>query len=180
MEPIRDLPLGTNQNRVGRGSLSEEIPIPRTGLEAIREDANNAVLSALAMEQTLRRLNAEYQAEGRPPIATRVGICTGPVVAGSMGNADRLKYGVVGDAVVKAQRLESLAHDRIEHDFEKQPSRILISQETLVQLDHSFRTEPVGDFVVKGKSEPVVVSRVLGHGTRGLAYQPENSGGSVS
>ena len=67
-----------------------------------------AVLSALGMEQALRRLNDEWRAEGKPPVGIRVGICTGTVVAGSMGSADRLKYGVVGDAVVTAHAFERL------------------------------------------------------------------------
>jgi adenylate cyclase len=151
------------------------IPIPRTDREGIRNDANNAALSALGMEQALRRLNAEWRAEGRPAIGIRVGICTGVVVAGSMGSANRLKYGVVGDAVVTAQRLESLSLDRVEHDFEKQPSRILISEETRVLLDPIFHTEKAGEFVVKGKNEPVIVSRVLGRTTPGVGPEPQES-----
>jgi adenylate cyclase len=144
------------------------IPIPRGDQQGIREDATNAVATALAMDSTLRGLNARWRAEGRPAVAIRVGVCTGVVVAGSMGSANRLKYGVVGDAVVTAQRLESLGVDRIEHDFEAQPSRILISEETRGLLDASFETEGVGAFVVKGKNEPVTVYRVLGHAKPGV------------
>lgn len=144
------------------------IPVPRSNREEIRQDAGNAVLSALAMERTLRRLNDEWRAQERPPIGIRVGICTGIVVAGSMGSANRLKYGVVGDAVVTAQRLESLGLDRVEHDFEKQPSRILISQETRDQIDSGFLTEPIGEFALKGKNEPVIVYRVLGRSAPGM------------
>jgi adenylate cyclase len=179
--------LGTMAQEVlDRGGMVEDyfgdgmmacygIPIPRTDPEGIRDDANNAVLSALGMEQALRRLNAEWRAEGQPAIGIRVGICTGVVVAGSMGSANRLKYGVVGDAVVTAQRLESLSLDRVEHDFEKQPSRILISEETRVLLDPIFHTEEAGDFVVKGKNEPVIVSRVLGRTTPGVGPELEES-----
>ncbi|MFQ5417745.1 MAG: CHASE2 domain-containing protein [Myxococcota bacterium] len=153
------------------------IPIPRLDPDGVRLDATTAVVSSLGMEQALRRLNDTWVAEGRPSVGIRVGICTGPVVAGSMGSADRLKYGVVGDAVVTAQRLESLGLDRVEHDFEKQPSRILINEETRNQLDWTFHTERVGDFKVKGKNEPVTVYRVLGRTTPSTETPPEASGG---
>jgi len=156
------------------------IPIPRTDRDGIQEDARNAVVSALGMEQALRRLNAEWRAEGRPAVNIRVGVCTGAVVAGSMGSANRLKYGVVGNAVVTAQRLESLSQDRVEHDFEKQPARILISEETRALLDSNFHTEQVGEFVVKGKNEPVIVSRVLERATPGAEREPEKLGGPLA
>jgi adenylate cyclase len=172
------------QEVLDRGGLVEDyfgdgmmacygIPVPRTDREQIRNDATNAVHSALAMEQTLHRLNTEWQAQGRPSIGIRVGICTGNVVAGSMGSANRLKYGVVGNAVVTAQRLESLGLDRVEHDFEKQLSRILISQETLAQIGSAFLTEPVGEFALKGKNEPVIVYRVLGRSAPGIEASEE-------
>jgi len=153
------------------------IPVPRGDADGIREDARNAVVSALGMERALLHLNEEWRAEGRPQVGIRVGICTGPVVAGSMGSADRLKYGVVGDAVVTAQRLESLGTDRVEHEFEKQPARILISDETRAQLDPTFETECVGEFIVKGKHRPVTVHRVLGRTPSGLEAQPGELGG---
>jgi len=183
--------LGTMAQEVlDRGGLVEDyfgdgmmacygIPIPRTDRDGIRDDARNAVVSALGMEQALRRLNAEWRAEGRPAVGIRVGICTGVVVAGSMGSANRLKYGVVGNAVVTAQRLESLSLERVEHDFEKQPARILINEETRAQLDETFRTEPVGEFVVKGKNEPVIVSRVLGRVTPDAGPKPGEMGGQL-
>jgi len=154
------------------------IPVPRGDPDGVREDAKNAVVSALGMERALHRLNDEWRAEGRPSVGIRVGICTGAVVAGSMGSADRLKYGVVGDAVVTAQRLESLGTDRVEHDFEKQPARILISDETRAQLDPTFHTECVGEFIVKGKHQPVTVHRVIGRSASEADDRPGPSGGS--
>jgi adenylate cyclase len=183
--------LGTMAQEVlDRGGMVEDyfgdgmmacygIPIPRTDRDGIQDDARNAVVSALGMEQALRRLNAEWRAEGRPAVGIRVGICTGPVVAGSMGSANRLKYGVVGNAVVTAQRLESLSLERVEHDFEKQPARILVSEETRALLDSTFHTEQVGEFIVKGKNEPVIVSRVLERVMPGAEREPEELGGQL-
>ncbi len=143
------------------------IPIPATDDDGIRRNAVAAVQSALGMQHALHALNEEWADEGRPAAGIRVGVATGVVVAGSMGSADRLKYGVVGDAVVTAQRLESLGLDRVDHDFEENPARILINAATDAQLDSSFRTECVGEFLVKGKNEPVTVYRVHGRTENG-------------
>jgi len=143
------------------------IPIPAADDDGIRRNAVAAVQSALGMQHALHALNEEWADEGRPAAGIRVGVATGVVVAGSMGSADRLKYGVVGDAVVTAQRLESLGLDRVDHDFEEKPARILINAATNAQLDSSFRTECVGEFLVKGKNEPVTVYRVHGRTENG-------------
>jgi adenylate cyclase len=138
------------------------IPIPSRTPEEIRRDADNAVESALAMQRTLNERNADRGAEGLPPVSIRVGISTGVVVAGSMGSSNRLKYAVVGDSVVTAQRLESIGLDRVQHDFDESPARILISESTFTLIDPAFQIEPVGSFLVKGKTQPVEVHRVIG------------------
>jgi adenylate cyclase len=143
------------------------IPIPAADDDAIRRNAVAAVQSALGMEHALRGLNEEWADDGLPAAGIRVGVATGVVVAGSMGSADRLKYGVVGDAVVTAQRLEALGLDRVDHDFDAQPARMLINAATNAQLDSSVRTVCVGEFLVKGKNEPVTVYRVLGRTENG-------------
>ena len=91
----------------------------------------------------------------------RIGIHTGSLVAGSLGSADRLKYTVVGDNVVTAQRLE--ATDVVPHDYDAHPCRILISDDTHARLGDLFQTESVGKLQLKGKAEPVGAHRVLRH-----------------
>jgi class 3 adenylate cyclase len=86
----------------------------------------------------------------------RIGIFTGPVVVGSLGGKDRLEYGVIGDSVNIAARLESCEKHR-------QPTncRILIGYETLVHLQEQFEVEPWGLLALKGKQQMVDVYRVL-------------------
>lgn len=74
-----------------------------------------AIRCALGMRDGLARLNAERQARGEPALAMKVGVHTGPVVAGTLGAADRHEYTVIGDTVNVAARLESLCG---EHDCE--------------------------------------------------------------
>ena len=137
------------------------VPVPRTDPESIRRDAIAAVSCALEMRSTL---SASQRALARvsnlPPIGLRVGVASGSVVAGDLGSADRLKYGVVGDVVNTAQRLESTAS--VAHDFEADPCRILVSARTGELVAGAFRLREVGQLRVKGKSEPVGAFQVLG------------------
>jgi adenylate cyclase len=136
------------------------VPLPRPDAGAIRRDARNAVECALDMERAIRRLNSKWRGRGLPTVGIRIGLDTGQVVAGELGSENRLKYTVVGDSVQTAQRLEALDHS--DHDFEKKPCRILISGETREHLDGSFGTDRVGEFLLKGKAEPVTIYSVAG------------------
>jgi adenylate cyclase len=135
------------------------VPIPRTTEAEIRRDASNAVDCALAMASSLELLNAKYREHDMPTVAMRIGIHTGPVVVGNLGSAERLKYTSVGDVVITAQRLEGI--DRVEHDFERHPCRILISDATRARLGDRHECESLGSFALKGMEEEVAIHRVL-------------------
>ncbi len=133
------------------------IPIPRNTVEEIAIDAQNAVNCALAMEEHLLELNRQWHQQGEPEIKMRVGIYTGTVTVGSLGGKNRLEYGVIGDSVNIASRLESF-------EKERHPGicRILIAQETLSHLGGKFQVESWGDFCLKGKEMPVDIYLVTG------------------
>ncbi|XHX78251.1 MAG: CHASE2 domain-containing protein [Stenomitos frigidus ULC029] len=134
------------------------VPINRLTSIEVSRDACLAVECALAMGDRLHQLNQDWQARNRPLAQMRVGIFTGPIVAGSLGGKDRLEYGVIGDSVNIASRLESYEKDR-----QTETCRILIAQETLVHLQNKFAVEPWGLLALKGKQQRVDVYRVLGH-----------------
>lgn len=136
------------------------VPVPRTSEEEISEDACRAARSALSMEEALAQLNVGYRAHGLPECAIRIGLNTGTVVAGSLGAADRLKYTVVGDVVVTAQRLE--ATDAVEHDYTATPCRILASEDTCTRLSPEFETERLDPIPLKGRKELLPVRRLTG------------------
>jgi len=125
-------------------------------------DAINAVTCALEMERELVSINENSRAQNRPTMAMRIGIYTGTVIGGSLGSAQRLKYTTVGDAVNTAARLESLDGQLIQMPLVETDCRILIGASTLGFLGQRFRTNYIGDFLLKGKAEKISVYQVAG------------------
>jgi adenylate cyclase len=138
------------------------VPVARRDAAGIARDARNAVECALAMESALVALNRQWRAEGRPRSGMRIGIFTGPVVAGTLGSADRSEYVTVGDTMNTAYRLESYDKAFFAPDADARPCRTLIGETTLVHLDDEFETAPVGQLRLKGKEHTVGVFRLIG------------------
>ncbi|MBW4692418.1 MAG: adenylate/guanylate cyclase domain-containing protein [Lyngbya sp. HA4199-MV5] len=134
------------------------VPINRVTPIEVSQDARLAVECALAMSDRLQALNEDWQTRQLPTAQMRVGIFTGPIVAGSLGGKDRLEYGVIGDSVNIASRLESYAKDQ-----QIELCRILIAKDTLVHLQDRFTVEPWGPLALKGKQQLIDVYRVLGY-----------------
>ncbi|MEQ9667932.1 CHASE2 domain-containing protein [Coleofasciculus sp. G2-EDA-02] len=136
------------------------VPMSRLHRTEVAEDAKAAVDCALAISDRLEQMNRDWQHRGLPVIEMRIGIFTGPVVVGSLGGKDRLEYGVIGDSVNIASRLESCEKHR-----QPTPCRILIGQQTLDQLQGEFEVESWGPLALKGKQQTVNVYRVLARTT---------------
>lgn len=111
--------------------------------------ADHAAEAALEMLEELQRLNARWEAEGRPRIDIGIGINTGPMIAGNIGSDQIMSYTVIGDAVNLGARLESLNKEY--------GTRIIISDATRRRLTAGFDLRPLGEVVVKGKSQAVEV-----------------------
>ena len=141
------------------------VPIARKDEEEISQDAINAVNCALAMETTLRDLNRQWLARIGLTTAMRIGIYTGPMVAGSLGSSERLEYVVIGDAVNVASRLESFDKELFPLNLADRPCRILTGEATLCRLGEQFHTERVGEVSLKGKEEKIRVYRVVSRAT---------------
>ena len=94
--------------------------------------------------------------QGLPTIKMRIGIHTGPVVVGTLGNNLRVEFKAVGDTVNLASRMEGLAD----------PGATYVSGETFKLTEGLFRFEALGEREVKGKKEPVRVYRVIAPSTR--------------
>jgi adenylate cyclase len=131
--------------------------VPAANAAEVGEYARCAVACALAMGDRLKELNQDWKSRGLPVVQIRIGIYTGPVMVGSLGGKERLEYGVIGDSVNIAARLESCEKERQLTDC-----RILIARETLIHLQDQFQVEAWGALQLKGKRHSVEVYRVLG------------------
>ncbi len=137
-------------------------PIPRKDLADIQQDAIHAVDAALAMQYRLLQLNHHNKVAQRPIVTMRIGIYTGPVVAGSLGSAHRMEYTLIGDSVNVASRLESFLKDRFVLDPMMTPCRICIGESTWQLVKNEFTTLEMGEIFLKGKKQPVAAYRVTG------------------
>jgi adenylate cyclase len=120
------------------------------------DHADHAVQTAIAMIGELRRLNEQWKAQGRfSELDIGIGINTGPMIAGNIGSEAIMSYTVIGDAVNLGSRLESLN--------KQYGTRIIISEATRGQLKGRYEFRPLGDVVVKGKTQPVAIFEVVGY-----------------
>eukprot|EP00931_Biecheleriopsis_adriatica_P064611 TRINITY_DN39365_c0_g1_i1.p1 TRINITY_DN39365_c0_g1~~TRINITY_DN39365_c0_g1_i1.p1 ORF type:complete len:293 (+),score=71.00 TRINITY_DN39365_c0_g1_i1:833-1711(+) len=67
-----------------------------------------ALRAALKQQQQVEKLNASFAEKALPQIRVRMGLACGKVLAGNVGTQARMKYGLVGDVVNLASRLEGL------------------------------------------------------------------------
>ncbi len=122
-----------------------------------QESAYQACQAALAILETVARLNGRRGQRGEPPLMTSVSLNTGPVTAGGLGSADRLHYTIIGDTVNTAELLLSATRQ-----FGEESSAI-ISQHTLFALRqrrHEFQLEALGIHNVRGKEEQLLIYRL--------------------
>ena len=125
---------------------------------ALEDAPQRAIRSALAIHWEMARFNEQLQKEAQaiPPLRMRIGINTGPVVVGTLGNDLRVDFTVVGDTVNLASRMEGLA----------EPGTTYVTAETFKLTEGLFRFEGLGKKEIKGKAEPVEVYRVIAPSSR--------------
>jgi class 3 adenylate cyclase/HAMP domain-containing protein len=122
---------------------------------ALFESADDALRAGLAMLETLEAFNAERCAAGRPAIGIGVGINTGTLMMGTIGEKHRMDGTVISDAVNLASRIEGLT--KTYH------VGLLVSQYTVESLGDpkAYDIRPIDVVVVKGKTHPVTVCEVF-------------------
>ena len=143
------------------------VPFARKNEGENRQDAIHAVTCALAMEREMVKLHHEWQDHQLPTVRMRIGIYTGPVVVGSLGSAQRLKYTTIGDTVNVAARIESLDKQFTSWTMGNGICRILVGESTHQYIEGLWQTQEVGQFSLKGKDTPIIVYRVIGQDEQG-------------
>ncbi len=113
-------------------------------------DAERAVRCARAMMLERERMNVDAV----HTLRIGVGISSGPMVAGCIGEESRSDYTVVGERVVLGARIAAVAA----------PGQILVDDETRIRIGTAYETKPLPPLQLKGFAEPVVAYAVTSDG----------------
>ncbi|WFE92093.1 adenylate/guanylate cyclase domain-containing protein [Roseibium porphyridii] len=125
--------------------------------ERLDNPAEPAVRAALGMVGAIRKDNEARAMRGEQPVRVRIGLHLGPLVVGDIGASERVNYTVIGDTVNAASRLESLGKE-----IDPQADVIILASEEITKrLGDDVTLEPIGSRKIKGRSEPLVVVRLL-------------------
>ncbi|MGD8975685.1 MAG: adenylate/guanylate cyclase domain-containing protein, partial [Desulfobacterales bacterium] len=115
------------------------------GAPVAHEDhAQRACHSALSIQNAIRNYSEKVSKDCGADFQMRIGINSGPVIVGSIGDDLRMDYTAIGDTTNLASRMESLT----------EPGSILVSDNTHKLVGYFFEFEPLGKIQIKGKDQP--------------------------
>ena len=118
--------------------------------QAHEDDPIRAIKVARNIHQLVDAISPEVENKIGQPISMHTGINTGLVVTGEV-NMERGTHGVAGDTINLASRLSGIGN----------AGEILIGPDTYRQAEGYFTFEALGPALIKGKTEPVEVHKVL-------------------
>ena len=129
------------------------------------DHAVRAVHAGLGIRRVLSEYAKQLLTERGIDFTMRIGLNTGLVVVGAIGNDLRMDYTAIGDTTNLAARMQQHAT----------PGTVLVAEPTYRHISGYFETRPVGPLTVKGKDEPVQAYEVLGalHGRTRLDLAAE-------
>jgi len=122
---------------------------------AHEDHAQRACYAALHLSDALRDYARELRRERGLDFSTRMGINSGEVVVGKIGDDLRMDYTAQGQTVGLAARMEGLA----------EPGKAYLTGHTAGRVQGYFELEDLGSFNVHGVAEPVPVFELVGVGT---------------
>ena len=123
---------------------------------AHEDHAQRACYAALHPLEELRGYAREVKRAHGLDFAVRIGLNSGEVVVGKIGDDLRMDYTAQGHTVGLAQRMEALA----------EPGKAYLTEATAALVRGYFALEDLGEFAVKGASTPLRVFALEGVGTR--------------
>lgn len=113
-----------------------------------------AVRAAYEFSRTVAAMTSEAKAKGEPVFSTRIGVNSGPMVAGYIGGRSKKEYTVIGDTVNLASRLEGVN--------KYYGTSLMISESTANdQVIDEFLLREMDTMRVKGKSLPIRIYEVV-------------------
>jgi class 3 adenylate cyclase len=121
---------------------------------AHEDHAHRACFAALQIQDAVRRFADALRVSEGLSFSVRLGLNSGDVVVGAIGDDLRVDYTAVGHTVGLAQRMEQLAA----------PDRIQVSEHTARLVGGYFVFRDLGRATVKGVGEPVGVHELVGVG----------------
>jgi class 3 adenylate cyclase/tetratricopeptide (TPR) repeat protein len=110
---------------------------------AHEDHAQRACHAALAIQSAVKAYGKEIKRDYGQYFKMRIGLNSGPVIVGAIGDDLRMDYTAVGDTSNLASRMESMA----------EPGSILISDNTHKLVGYFFEFEPLGKIQIKGKDQ---------------------------
>ena len=119
------------------------------------EDTENAVLTAIEMQEKLIEFNQDRIINLQQPIKIGIGINSGKVISGNIGSKQQMNFTVIGDSVNLASRLCSVAAS----------DEIIVSEAVWKKVKHlkSFKSKKLNPVKVKGKVKPIEIKEILYH-----------------
>jgi predicted ATPase/class 3 adenylate cyclase len=138
------------------------------GIMAFFTDPGKALEAAVAMQLRLQRYNRSRLASGHIPLRVGIGLHTGPVIIGIMGDEGRMDITISSDTVNTASRIEGLTKHF--------GANILLSEQVVAQLSDAARQQlrTLGKVQLQGKSEEVGIFECFG------GDEPETSAGKAA
>jgi class 3 adenylate cyclase/tetratricopeptide (TPR) repeat protein len=122
---------------------------------AHEDHARRTCLAALHLHDKLGEFANELRRSEGLNLSVRIGLNSGEVVVGTIGDDLRLEYTAIGHTFGLAQRMESLA----------EPGRAYLTAHTAELVEGYFELDDLGEFDVKGVSEPLRVYALAGVGS---------------
>jgi class 3 adenylate cyclase/tetratricopeptide (TPR) repeat protein len=119
---------------------------------AHEDHAQRACLAAVGVQKSLRRYAEKVNKAFQLDFKMRIGINSGPVVVGAIGDDLRMDYTAVGDTTNLAARMESMAR----------PGGILLSEKTYRLVNQYFNCKHLGTVPIKGKKDPQAIYEIAG------------------
>jgi len=118
---------------------------------AHEDHAQRACYAALAIQKAIKAFSAHIRNVYGFDFAVRIGLNSGSVVVGSIGDDLRMDYTAVGETTNLANEMETCAT----------PGTILIARSTYKFAKHFFEFESIGNVEVKGKVLPVEAFKLI-------------------